>query len=173
MAEGNNYGLPGTSAYRMNAENRKVAERFYDNLALNRHAMSVNVPEEPRQKVEVLLDGVIYTICSNEEESYMQKVAFYLNQKLSETRKMESTRNMDLRSVALLTSLNISDEYCKLLDESTEQAIELKKLQSEAEIYRKEYENSIKENELLKAEIEQLNMQLIREKNAPKVVTSE
>ncbi|MCQ2978374.1 MAG: cell division protein ZapA [Clostridia bacterium] len=173
MAEGNNYGLPGTSAYRMNAENRKVAERFYDNLALNRHAMSVNVPEEPRQKVEVLLDGVIYTICSNEEESYMQKVAFYLNQKLSETRKMESTRNMDLRSVALLTSLNVADEYCKLLDQTNEKNIEIKKLESEVDIYKKEYEHSNKENELLKAEIETLKMQLLREKSQQKIVTGE
>lgn len=173
MAESNFYGLPGTNSYRMNMENKKMTERFYENLAINKQAFSTHVPEVERQKVDVLLDGVIYTIVSDNEESYMQKVAFYLNQKLNETRKLDSARNLDLRAVALLTSLNISDDYCKLLDKSNEQSIEIKKLQSEADIYRKEYEHSNKENELLKAEIENLKMQILREKNQPKIVTGE
>ncbi|MCQ2910633.1 MAG: cell division protein ZapA [Clostridia bacterium] len=173
MADRNFYGLPGTESYKSNMLNRQKAERFYENLNMNKQAFNAHEMKTEKQKVEVLLDGVIYTIVSDEEESYMQKVAFYLNQKLSETRKMESTRNMDLRAVALLTSLNIADEYCKLLDDSNQKAIDIKKLESEVDIYKKEYEHSNKENELLKAEIETLKMQILREKNAQKVVASE
>lgn len=173
MADRNFYGLPGTDSYKTNMLNKQKAERFYDNLALNKQAFSAHDNPPAKQKVEVLLDGVIYTIVSDEEESYMQKVAFYLNQKLNETRKLESSRNMDLRVVALLTSLNIADEYCKLLDDSNQKAIDIKKLESEVDIYKKEYEHSVKENELLKAEIETLKMQMLREKNAQKVVTGE
>ena len=169
MAE-NFFGLQNSS-YKANIESKKVAERFYENLAINKYAMSTHKEDVKKKKVDVLLDGVIYTLVSSEDESYMQKVAFYLNQKLNETRKLDSSRNLDLRAVALLTSLNIADDYCKLLDESNNKAIDIKKLESEVEIYKREYANANKENELLKAEIENLKMQLLKAeaKNSPKI----
>ena len=137
--------------------------------------MGTHSDSTPKKKVDVLLDGVIYTLVSSEDESYMQKVAFYLNQKLNETKKLDSSRNLDLRAVALLTSLNIADDYCKLLDDSNAKAIDIKKLESEVDIYKKEYEHSKKENELLKAEIENLKMQLLRAENnnKPKIASEE
>ncbi len=164
MAEGYN-GSMITNGYLTNLDNKKIADRFRENIELTKQAFETHVDTTPKKKVDVLLDGVIYTICSGEDETYMQKVAFYLNQKITETRKYDSSKNLDSRAVALLTSLNVADDYCKLLDASNAQEIEKQKLESELNIYRKEYEHSNKENELLKAEIENLKMQLLRETN--------
>lgn len=164
MAEGY-YNNMVTNGYLSNLDNKKIADRFRENIELTKAAFETHAVTVPKKKVDVLLDGVIYTICSSEDETYMQKVAFYLNQKIAETRKYDSSKNLDSRAVALLTSLNVADDYCKLLDASNAQEIEKQKLDSELTIYKKEYDHVNKENELLKAEIENLKMQLLRETN--------
>lgn len=145
-------------------ENRKYAETLKDNVILNKVNVD-NTRDSKKKKVDVLIDGVIYTLVSKEDESYMQKVAFYLNQKISETKKADSCRNLDTRAIALLTSMNIADEYFKVQEKNKEQEIRIKQLESDVEIYKREYKNADKDNELLKAQIENLNIKLLRAEN--------
>ncbi len=122
----------------------------------------VHTKLDDKRKVDVLIDGLIYTLVSEDDETYMQKVAFYINQKIADVKKMESARNLDLRELALLASINIADEYLKSLTESKEDEISLQNAKAEIDIYKNEYKKINDENEKLKAEIEKLKLENMR-----------
>lgn len=62
---------------------------------------------------DVLIDGKVYTLGGAEEESYLQQVASYINDKLAELRRQPgfSKQNDDYQSVMAL--LNLADDYFK------------------------------------------------------------
>jgi len=145
-----------------NLENQRLADNKSTEIV---NKVSVTNPQNnmnKKKKVDVLIDGVVYTLVSSEDESYMQRVAFYINQKISETKKIESARNLDTRQVALLTSINITDDYFKVLEQNKEFEITIENLKSEVDIYKKKYKEINKTNELLKAKIENLKLQVLR-----------
>lgn len=62
---------------------------------------------------EVLIDGTVYTLAGSEEESYIQKVAAYLNDKIGQVKKMKGFSRLSADDRALLIQVNISDDYFK------------------------------------------------------------
>jgi len=69
-----------------------------------------------KANTDVIIGGKVYTLSGYEEEEYLQKVASYLNNKLSEVNNLDSIRRLtpDMRNILL--SLNIADDYFKALD---------------------------------------------------------
>ena len=65
-----------------------------------------------RNKLEVRIGGKEYTIVSGETEEYMHKVATYVDKKLNVVADLDS--RMSTAMVAVLTAINIADEYMKL-----------------------------------------------------------
>lgn len=66
-----------------------------------------------RNDTEVLIDGRKYTICGVESEEYVQKVASYINRKLTEFKKREYYQRMDMNLRNVLLAINIADDYHK------------------------------------------------------------
>lgn len=66
-----------------------------------------------RTDTEVLIDGRKYTISGKEGDEYMQKIASYINRKLTGFREKESYRHMDMDLRNVLLALNIADDYYK------------------------------------------------------------
>jgi len=62
---------------------------------------------------EVLIDGIVYTLAGTEEEAYLQQVAVYLNDKISQVKRMDGYGHLKADDRALLIQLNISDDYFK------------------------------------------------------------
>lgn len=62
---------------------------------------------------EVLIDGRKYTISGAESDEYMQKIASYINRKLTEFKKKEAYRHMDMDLRNILLAVNIADDYYK------------------------------------------------------------
>ena len=62
---------------------------------------------------EVLIGGKVYTLSGYESEDYLQRVANYINNKVTEYSRMDSFRRQtpDLQNVLL--QLNIADDYFK------------------------------------------------------------
>jgi cell division protein ZapA len=62
---------------------------------------------------EVFIGGKVFTLSGYESEEYLQKVASYINNKMSEYSKLESytRQTSDVRNILLL--LNIADDYFK------------------------------------------------------------
>lgn len=62
---------------------------------------------------EVVIGGKVYKLSGYESREYIQKVASYLNSKISELEQMEGYSRMTLDNKALLLELNIADDYFK------------------------------------------------------------
>lgn len=66
-----------------------------------------------KNEAEVLIGGRTYTLSGYESEEYLQKVATYINGKLSDFKKSESYRRQTADVQATLVELNIADDYFK------------------------------------------------------------
>ncbi|MEG0687254.1 MAG: cell division protein ZapA [Hungatella sp.] len=67
---------------------------------------------------EVLIDGKIYTLGGAEEEHYLQKVASYINEKISQLRRQEGFSKQSQEYQAVMVELNIADDYFKTKDQA-------------------------------------------------------
>lgn len=86
-----------------------------------------------KTSADVLIGGKVYTLSGYESEEYLQKVASYINSKLSEIEELEQFRRLHADMKSTLLELNIADDYFKAKEqaEKLEQAVREK----EREIY--------------------------------------
>ena len=68
---------------------------------------------ESKNYAEVLLDGEIYTLEGQEEEAYLQKVASYINEKISLMKKQKGFTKQNRDYQVTMVELNIADDYFK------------------------------------------------------------
>ena len=82
---------------------------------------------------EVIIGGKVFTLSGYESEEYLQKVASYINNKVTEYGRVDSFRRQPLDTQSVLLQLNIADDYFKAKKQITilEEDIEAK----EKEIY--------------------------------------
>ena len=109
---------------------------------------------------EVIIDGKVYTISGFESEEYIQKVASYLNGKLSEFRKSDSYTRLspDFRNVLL--QINIADDYFRMQQEKEE--LRQDSAGREKDLYDLKHELIATQMKLEKAE---KDLKALREKN--------
>ena len=62
---------------------------------------------------EVIIGGKVFTLSGYESEEYLQRVASYINNKLSEYSKLDAFRRQPLDRQCVLMELNIADDYFK------------------------------------------------------------
>ena len=62
---------------------------------------------------EVIIGGKVFTLSGYESEEYLQKVASYINNKITEYNKNESFKRLTLDMQNVLLQLNIADDYFK------------------------------------------------------------
>lgn len=62
---------------------------------------------------EVLIDGTIYTLGGTEDETYLQRVAVYLNDKIGKIRQQPGFSKQSAEYQSLMIELNIADDYFK------------------------------------------------------------
>lgn len=87
-----------------------------------------------KQKTTVRVAGREYTLVSSDAPEYMNRVAAYVDRKISET--AIATR-LSTDKAAVLTSLNIADELMKSHDENSRLRRELMNVRRELEEARK------------------------------------
>lgn len=68
---------------------------------------------EQKNYTEVLIDGTIYTLGGVEEESYLRKVAAYLNEKIGKIKRQDGFLKQNADYQNLTIHLNIADDYFK------------------------------------------------------------
>ena len=135
-----------------------------------------------RVDTEVIINNKRYTLCGNEGEEYLQKVASYINGKIANLKSQESYRLMDTDLRNVLLQINLADDYFKLKrqleelgDDGNHKSNEIYNLKheiidlhtkldfSEREIKRLRQENMDIEKQLIKLETE-LALELEKEK---------
>ena len=119
--------------------------------------------------VQVLLGGKVYTLSGYESEEYLQKVAAYLNGKITEFRGMDGYHRLSQEMRSILLNLNIADDYFKvrkkieeLEDELSEKEKELYEFRHEMITTQVRLENAEKEKNALEERNTRLQEELIR-----------
>lgn len=62
---------------------------------------------------EVIIFGKVFTLSGYESEAYLQKVASYLNNKMTEYNKIDGFKRQTTDTQNVLLQLNIADDYFK------------------------------------------------------------
>ncbi len=125
-----------------------------------------------KNNTDVVIGGKVFTVSGYESEEYLQKVASYINGKMSEYNREDSYRRLSSEMRANLMYLNIADDYfkAKKLGDSLSEEIEDK----DKEIYDLKHEliaAQIKADTVAK-EVEELKKEINKyQKNIVKLET--
>lgn len=66
-----------------------------------------------KNDTEVIINGKIYTLSGYESEDYLQKVASYINNKISDFKAVDGYTRLNVDMQRTLLELNIADDYFK------------------------------------------------------------
>lgn len=66
-----------------------------------------------KNDTEVIIGGKVITLSGYESEEYLQKVASYINNKISEYARVDSFRRLPLDLQNVLLQINLADDYFK------------------------------------------------------------
>ena len=119
-----------------------------------------------KNKTQVIIAGKIYTLSGYESEEYLQRVATYLNSKISEFKNKDGYARLSPEMRGILLNLNTADDYFKMKKKVDELEKELS--EKDRDIYDLKHElitaqirleNAEKEN----SSLEEKNVQLQKE----------
>jgi cell division protein ZapA len=118
---------------------------------------------------QVIIGGKVLTVSGYESEEYVQKVAAYINGKVTEYNRIESFRRSPVDTQNVLLQLNIADDYFKakkqislLEEEISAKEKELYDLKHELIASQIKLDNNEKNMKSLKNELEESSRKLIR-----------
>lgn len=125
-----------------------------------------------KNNVQVIIDGKVYTLSGYEDEDYLNKVAMYINNKLTELKATESFKRLNKEFQNTLVFLNIADDYYKVKKQAD--LLEIETEDKNKEIYELKHEMIALQMKLEEAEqqVEELKKQVnIQEKDIIKLET--
>ena len=125
----------------------------------------------PKTDTEVLIGGKVFTLSGYESEEYLQKVASYINNKVTEYNKVDSFRRQPLDTQNVLLQLNIADDYFKAKQQISLLEEELQN--KEKEMYDLKHELIASQIKLENTEKNVKNLQAEANENAKKIVRLE
>ena len=64
-----------------------------------------------KTSAEVIIDGKVYTLSGYESEEYLQRIASYLNAKMSEFSNLQGYTKLNSDYKSVLMQINIADDY--------------------------------------------------------------
>lgn len=118
---------------------------------------------------EVIIGGRVLTLSGYESEDYLQKVASYINNKLTEYSRVESFRRQPVETQHILLELNIADDYFKareqielLEEEAASKEKELYDLKHELIAAQIKLENTEKSLRTAQQELQESSRQIVR-----------
>lgn len=119
--------------------------------------------------VDVLIGGKIYKLSGYEGEEYLQMVASYINNKMSEMNQMSGYGRMSADMQRTMLALNMADDYFKAKKRISELEADAQErdrneydLKHELISAQMQIESSEKEINRLREEISELQKQVIR-----------
>ena len=118
---------------------------------------------------EVIIGGKVFTLSGYESVEYLQKVASYINNKMSEYSKVDSFKRQPVDTPNVLLQLNIADDYFKakkqitiLEEEIQTREKELYNLKHELIASQIKLENTEKNVKSLQSELNESSKKIIR-----------
>lgn len=122
---------------------------------------------DSKNYTDVLINGKIYTLGGAEEESYLQQVASYINEKMTRLQRQPGFMRQSEDYRAVMTFLNLADDYFKEKQYAARAAAENQELEKETYSLKHELvstqmklEASAREAEELREQVRGLRMRL-------------
>lgn len=122
-----------------------------------------------KNDTEVIIGGRVLRLSGYESEEYLQKVAAYINSKLSEFNRVEFYRRASVETQNVLIQLNIADDYFKakkqielLEEEISAKEKELYDLKHELIASQIKLDNSEKTVKSMKKDLDESSKKIIR-----------
>lgn len=122
-----------------------------------------------KNDTEVIINGKIYTLSGYESEEYLQKVASYINNKISDFKAVDGYTRLNVDMQRTLLELNIADDYFKAkkqadsiegeLDSKDKQLYDVKHELIAAQI---QIESLEKENAVLQKQISECQIKIAK-----------
>ncbi|MBQ9589161.1 MAG: cell division protein ZapA [Butyrivibrio sp.] len=117
---------------------------------------------------EVIIGGKVFTLSGYESEEYLQKVASYINNKISEYNKIDGFKRQPIDTQNVLLQLNIADDYFKskkqiemMEEQLSEKEKELYNLKHELIATQIKLENTEKNSKSLQAKLDDSSKKII------------
>lgn len=73
-----------------------------------------------KNDIPVIINGQVYTLSGYESEEYLQGIAMYINNKITECKSSEHYRKLNAEYQGVLLALNIADDYFKIKKQAEE-----------------------------------------------------
>ncbi|WP_333649686.1 cell division protein ZapA [Lacrimispora sp.] len=91
-----------------------------------------------KRYTEVLIDGKIYTLAGNEDESYIHRLAGYVNEMILTLKRQEGFSKQSAEYQNVMIELNMADDYFKARERIN--LLEQQKAEMEKETYSLKHE---------------------------------
>ena len=116
----------------------------------------VNNMDEKRITTKVRIGGVDYNISSTADEEYVRHIAYFVDKKLEELSKAD--KRLSTAMAAVLTSVNIADDYFRAREDSEDLRGQLLTYADEAGSLKTENQRLMAENKRLTEENRNLQL---------------
>jgi cell division protein ZapA len=113
-----------------------------------------------KNKVVVRVSGKEYTIVGIESEEYIQKVGLYIDRKMNEITRVNNKLSTSM--VAVLTAMNVADDFLKCHESEVGLQKELKKTYEEFHNLKEEKRRLVEENAALSSKNSGLQLELAK-----------
>jgi cell division protein ZapA len=113
-----------------------------------------------KNKVELRIAGKDYTIVGTEPEEYIQRVGHYIDRKMVEI--MRTSNKLSTSLAAVLTAINVADDFFKSRESEMSLKKELKRAQEQLESLKEEKQRLKQENASLAGQNETLRLELAK-----------
>lgn len=113
-----------------------------------------------KNKVEVRIAGKDYTLAGVESDEYIQKIGLYIDKKMNEI--MKQNNKLSTSMIAVLTALNVADDFFKTHESEANLKKELKQLHENMDELRGEKKSLIDENTFLHNKTTSLQLELAK-----------
>ena len=110
-----------------------------------------------KNKIDVVINGKVISLRSEESAEHMQKVSLYVDQKIAELKAKNLSATVDERVRTVLIALNLADDYFKIKDRHTALDVENKKLTQNTARLEKENAALQEQVRALQAELAKVN----------------
>ncbi len=113
-----------------------------------------------KNKVELRIAGKDYTIVGTEPEEYIHRVGLYVDKKMTDI--MRHSNKLSTSMAAVLTAINISDDFFKCYESEQNLKKELKKATEQLERLSEENKALRQENQELNSQNADLRLELAK-----------
>ncbi len=107
---------------------------------------------DSKRSTEVLIDGKIYALGGSEEESYIHRLASYINEMIITLKHQEGFTKQSAEYQNIMIQLNMADDYFKAREQTAR--LEQQKAEMEKEIYSLKHELVATQMKLESAKLE-------------------